>query len=233
MNPPPSLAVVIGSFVGTFLFFGFASMAVGALVDGGGLERDPATSEAVILSRQQRPDSEGDDFFLTYEFRPSQQSLAPPPLFRNDVSVDHDTYVSHPPKSRVLIRYAKTDPSRSWLANDSSLSTVMMDFFMLFLAMFLLFGGLWGFVSSCFELWRLVLLTRCAQQVEALVVDRWEESDSEAGQLPCIAYSFLTSLGETHYAAEFNNDAYNKFKINDCVHVLYVPRHPSICKLKL
>jgi hypothetical protein len=210
-------------------------MTLVVLVNGVSQERDAATTQAVVLSREQRVGAEGNDFFLTYEFRPPQQGLVLSPSFRKAVSVDYLTYVTHPPKTRAVIRFSKVDPHRSWLALDFSVSSIvrlaMMGIFSIF-AVGLPLLGLLGFVQTGFELWRLVLMTCCAQQAQALVLARWGETSVEGSELLYVGYGFPLLPDGTHYAAELNHNAYHKFKVNDAVRVRYVPRHPSICKLQ-
>ena len=102
------------------------------------LKNTGQTAEAVIIDRRIDYDSEGDDYYVTYQFtalRPQGDRKR----FSREQSVDRDTYDNLPPESRITVVYAPSDPTVS-----RPLDWLEPPYYLLFIAAL---GGLFVFVG--------------------------------------------------------------------------------------
>ena len=230
----PSLTNAVFSLVFTVPFFLFGLGLVASAIDAGvnelELQRHGITTDAVVVSRHQELDEEGDRFTITYQFTPPQQGAARPTAYRNEVSVDRDTHDSLPPPRGVAIRYQPTNPVNSRLASNSAVVDIIA---------LLGFSTIWLFVTghglgqaiSCLH--KLALLACCGQRVMGRIVDRWTDTSTEGDSRHCVAFSFPLACGDSQFAAEDNAKAFQRYQIHDLVLVRYVPNQPSLCRLNL
>jgi hypothetical protein len=76
-----------------------------------------AKADAVVLSSRVDEDSEGDDYYITYQFkgRPSGGVME---SYEHEADVRQATYERYGPGDPVAIRYNQADPRRSWLEDE-------------------------------------------------------------------------------------------------------------------
>jgi hypothetical protein len=194
------------------------------------LKNTGQTAEAVIIDRRIDYDSEGDDYYVTYQF------TAPLPQgdrkqFSREQSVDRDTYDNLPPESRITVVYAPSDPIVS-----RPLDWLGPPYYLLFIAalgsLFVVFGVIL-FISGWQGIAKSRKLSRRGQLIQGTLIDRWTDQDSDGDPVYCIAFEF-TLPGRPHVTrAEYNREAYDLLEIGDPVSVRYLPDQPHICRLEL
>lgn len=189
------------------------------------------TTEAVVISRRIKEDSDGDSYYVTYGYRVpikgDQMQLT------HEESVSVDLYQELVPESRVTVRYSNTNPDIVRLEGRSRVfETVLLTGFGLFGVLFVLVGG-WLVRSSWRELHQARLLARHGQLAIGQVTERWIETDSDGDKEYCVAFRFAEPGRPEITTAEYNRKAYDALQVGDAVQVRYVPGQPEICCLDL
>lgn len=190
------------------------------------------TTEAVVVSRRIRGDSDGNTYYIAYHY------WVPLPKgdrtqLTHEESVDEDTYQNLPPESRVFVRYSATDPEVVRLEGQSkTFEAILLTCFMLFGGLFVFIGG-WFVYSSWQEIHKARVLARYGEMTSARLIDRWTETDSDGDKEYCVAFRFAMPGQPEFMAAEYNRNAYNTLQVGDLVQVRYVPGKPDICRLEM
>lgn len=156
-------------------------------------------------------------------------------FFRSEVSVNSELYRALPEGSTVPLRYARSNPSVSRLAQQSFLNPIEV-FWGVGLMIVFTYGGIalcWGALVIGYRMTRLAWFGRLTS---GLVVDRWIESvDGPEGTCDhyCVAFRFQPNDGPAQLAAEINARAYSRLQPGCEVMVRFLPRQPTICQLVL
>jgi hypothetical protein len=189
------------------------------------------TTEAVVISRRIDEDSEGDTYYVRYQYRvPIKGDQT---RLTHEESVSHDTYQELSPESRVLVRYSATNPEVVRLKGQTkTLEAILLTCFMLFGGLFVLIG-VWLVYSSWQRIHTARLLARRGEVVTGRVTDCWIETDSDGDKEYCVAFRFAEPGQPEITTAEYNRKAYNTLQVDDSVQVRYVPGNPDICRLEM
>ncbi len=187
-------------------------------------------AEAVIIDRRIDYDSEGDDYYVIYQF------TAPLPQgdrkhFSREQSVDRNSYDDLPPESRITVVYAPSDPTVSrlqdWLGPPYYLLIVAA-----LGALFVLIGMVL-FISGWQGIMEARKLSRRGQLIQGTLIDRWTDKDSDGDPVYCVAFEFVLPGRPRVTRAEYNQEAHDLLEIGDPVSVRYLPQQPHICRLEL
>lgn len=194
------------------------------------LKRSGITIEAVVVDRRVDEDSDGDSYYVTYQFT-APAGKGDRQNFSREQGVMRRRYDELPPQSRVDIIYAPSDPTVSTLASKFG-----PPFGLLFMAGM---GGLFVLIGLALlgNSWRTMgqasQLNRQGQLIQGTVLDGWTDTDSDGDRVYCVAYHFTPPGRPGVTRAEYNRTAYNRLAPGDPVSVRYLPQNPHICRLEL
>jgi hypothetical protein len=193
------------------------------------LKNSGETVEGVIIERRIDEDSDGDTYYVTYQY------LAPVGLgdrgrFSREQSVRRKTYNALPIETRVSIIYAPSEPGVARLAGE-----LRPPFYLLFMAAF---GGLFVVIGLVLlvggweQLSQASALRRRGQVTQGTLLDRWIQTDSDGDREYCVAYSFTPTGGPQVTRAEYNRAVYEALNPGDLVSVRYLPKRPDVSRLE-
>jgi hypothetical protein len=194
------------------------------------LQDTGATIEGVITGRRIDKDSEGDTYYVTYQY------TAPLPQgdrqrFSREESVSSSLYATLTPETRVTVRYAPSEPEVARLeqvfGRPSPFNFCISGMGGLFTLIGLVMIG-----GSLRSLYIARQLTSRGQPAEGVLVDRWTDTDSEGDKTYIVAYRFSPPGGPPVTAAEYSRKAYDTCQIGDSVEVRYLPAKPETCRLE-
>ncbi|MEW5961898.1 MAG: DUF3592 domain-containing protein, partial [Chloroflexota bacterium] len=154
------------------------------------LNETGVTTEAVVIDRRIVPDSEGDTYYITYQYSAPLPQGEQRLQYSNEESVSRQIYDDQPIESRVTIRYAANQPEVARLAGRSrTIDVMVLAFLALFGGLFVLVG-LWQIYSSWQGIRHSTALARQGVLTTARLTERWLEKDSEGGNSYCVAFRF-------------------------------------------
>jgi hypothetical protein len=196
------------------------------------LLRDSGTVlEGVITSRRIDEDSEGDTYYVSYKY------TAPLPQgdrqqFSREESVSSSLYEALKPETRVMIRYAPSDPGVARLEQEFGAPSMFIFCLSGMGGLFTVIGGvmLGGSLRTIYLSSQLALQ---GQLAPGLIIDRWTETDSDGDKTYLVSYHFSVPGGPPVTVAEYNQKAYQKSQPGDPIQVRYLPNKPETCRLEL
>jgi hypothetical protein len=159
----------------------------------------------------------------------------PRSFFRSEVSVNPELYRALPEGSTVPLRYARSNPSVSRLAQQSFLNP-MEVFWGVGLMLLFPFVGIYCCRGALAIGYRMTRLACFGRRTSGLVVDCWIESHDESEGTSahyCVAFRFQPHDGPAQLAAEINKRAYWRLEPGCEVMVEFLPQQPTICRLAL
>ncbi|MDH3675252.1 MAG: DUF3592 domain-containing protein [Anaerolineae bacterium] len=190
------------------------------------------TTEAIVIDRRINEDSDGDTYYVTYEYG-VRLPMGDQTRLTHEESVNHDTYQDLPPESRVSVRYSATNPEVVRLEGQSkTFQVILLSCMMLFGGLFVSIG-VWFVYSSWREIHKARVLARHGEMTSGSLIDRWTETDSDGDREYCVAFRFAVPGELEITTAEYNRKAYNTLQVGDLVQVRYVPDQPQTCCLEL
>lgn len=193
------------------------------------LKNSGETLEGVIVDRRIDQDSEGDTYYVVYEY------LAPVGFgdhqwFSREESVRRKTYNALSVETQVSIIYAPSEPGLARLASE-----LRPPFGLLFMSAF---GGLFVVIGLVLmrggwqQLEQASALHRRGQVTQGRLLDRWIETDSDGDREYCVAYCFRPTGRPQVIRAEYNRAAYEALNPGDMVSVRYLPNRPDVSRLE-
>lgn len=221
------LAVVFGGWFSTFLLAGFPSF-ISPIVHEAQLRNQGVATTAVVVARRRQRSSEAETLLLTLVYDAPTGPAVPPQSFHRDVLVSPERYDALSKGAAVPILYARSNPSVSRLALESSSAILVREALMLALVAFSLLGGVGTLLAGLRSCCRLIRFARCGRRINGCVVDCWVGYDSDGRPQNCLAYRFRPPGAPVQLAAAIN---FSRLEPGDKVLVEYLPRRPAICRL--
>lgn len=230
------LALFLGGLYSTVGLFS-AGIVVWSFVREIRLRTEGVITTAVVVTRRESADGDGGtDHSLSLAYKAPSGPGQPARSFVSEVDVSAMVYRDLPRGSAVPLRYVRTDPAMSWLAQEPFADSLFRIFGTFIVCVFawscVLLGLLFIFcwLVCCYTLIPLALFGR---RIPGRVVERWVQTDH--GQTPeyCLSYRFQPPNGPAQLAAEINARAYRRLEAGSEVQVVFLPRRPEVCRLVL
>ena len=201
------------------------------------LRTEGVITAAVVVTRRELVDGDGGtDHSLSLAYKAPSGPGQPAHSFLSEMDVSAKVYRDLPDGSAVPLRYLRTDPAVSRLAQEplqdclGRIVAICIAFafggLILLIGLFLVLAGL---VCCC----TLIRLACFGRRIPGRVVERWVQTDHEQTPEHCLSYRFQPPNGPALLAAEINARAYRRLEPGSEVLVEFLPGRPEVCRLVL
>lgn len=197
------------------------------------LSREGVIVPGVVLEMRIEESSDSISYEVDYQF--TAPVNGDPTRFGDSESVSASYFDRLRVGQKIQVRYAASNPELSALEPVFGPPSIVLP---------LVFGGMGGLfvliglamlVSGISGIFYVNALRLRGQQTQAIIFDRWQDTDSDGDTTYYVAYSFHadTPKGQRLIArAEQNRDLYKQYEIGDSVIVRYLPGNPHICHVR-
>ncbi|MFZ6026818.1 MAG: DUF3592 domain-containing protein [Chloroflexota bacterium] len=196
------------------------------------LSREGVTAKGMITELDIDNSGDSTSYYVSYQFTASING--DPTQVQARESVSSSLYNDLETGQKIDVLYAASDPNLSTLKAEFAPPNLLFSlFFVGFGGLFVLFGlgMMYGGVKAMRELNQ---LRSSGRQVQGIIFDRWQDTDSDGDPTYFVAYAFKVGPAQQIVtAAEQNKKLHQKYQIGDSVTVRYVPSQPTICQVRL